>query len=57
MAGRIKFGQLMQREDLRGEVVKLFPSGHTGIIRGMTETTSRSARIRSWWDSAMGSCL
>lgn len=34
MAGRINVGQLMQREDLRGEVVKLFPSWHTGIIRG-----------------------
>jgi hypothetical protein len=28
MTGRI------QREDLRGEVVKLFPSWHTGIIHG-----------------------
>jgi len=34
MTGRIKVAELMQREGLRGEVVKLFPSWKTEIIRG-----------------------
>jgi len=34
MTGRIKVKTLMQREGLKGEVVNLFPSWHTGIIHG-----------------------
>jgi hypothetical protein len=34
MTGRIKLAELKQREGLQGEVFKLFPSWHTGIIRG-----------------------
>jgi len=34
MTGRIKVKELMQREGLKGEVVILFPSRHTGIIHG-----------------------
>lgn len=34
MAGRIKVKELMEREGLKGEVVNLFPSWHTGIIHG-----------------------
>lgn len=34
MTGRIKVRELMQREGLKGEVVNLFPSWHTGIIQG-----------------------
>jgi hypothetical protein len=34
MTGRIKVVELMKREGLRGEVIKLFPSWHTGIIHG-----------------------
>ena len=34
MTGRIKVRELMQREGLKGEVVNLFPSWHTGIIHG-----------------------
>ena len=34
MTGRIKLAELKQREGLQGEVFRLFPSWHTGIIRG-----------------------
>lgn len=34
MTGRIKVRELMQREGLKGEVVNLFYSWHTGIIHG-----------------------
>ena len=34
MTGRIKVKELMQREGLKGEVVNLFLSWHTGIIHG-----------------------
>jgi hypothetical protein len=34
MTGRIKVRELMQREGLKGEVVNLFASWHTGIIHG-----------------------
>ncbi len=34
MKGRTKVKELMQREGLKGEVVNLFPSWHTGIIHG-----------------------
>jgi hypothetical protein len=34
MTGRIRVAELIQREGLRGEVVSLFPSRHTGIIHG-----------------------
>jgi hypothetical protein len=34
MTGRIKVKELMQREGLKGEVVNLFHSWHTGIIHG-----------------------
>lgn len=34
MTGRIKLAELKQREGLQGEVFNLFPSWHTGIIRG-----------------------
>jgi hypothetical protein len=37
MTGRIKVAELMQREGLRGKVVKLSPSWHTGIIHGDDE--------------------
>jgi hypothetical protein len=34
MTGRIKVKKLMQKQGLRGEVVSLFVSRHTGIIHG-----------------------
>ncbi len=34
MTGRIKVKELMQKQGLRGEVVSLFLSRHTGIIHG-----------------------
>lgn len=34
MTGRIKVTELMLKEDLRGEVIKLSPSWRTGIIHG-----------------------
>jgi hypothetical protein len=37
MTGRIKVRELLQREGLKGEVVNLFPSWHTGIIHGDDE--------------------
>jgi hypothetical protein len=34
MTGRLKVKELMQKQGLRGEVVSLFLSRHTGIIHG-----------------------
>lgn len=34
MTGRIKVKELMQKQGMRGEIVSLFLSQHTGIIHG-----------------------
>jgi hypothetical protein len=58
VTGRIKLAELMQREGLQGEVVKLFPSWHTGIIQGddgYEVTFSEDSLVVGY--SAIRSCL
>lgn len=58
MTGRIKLAELKQREKVcREKYLSFSLRGIPELFAEMMETRSRSARIRSWWDSVMGNCL